>query len=290
MQANFRPFRADGHEPLSDRLRAHEEERRQAKHSLRERPVRGLVQVDLRVGAMEADHDRQIANFQQGQQMDADVPEIDVQDSRLRGVQRGKEAARFRPIDGDGPAEELLLHEAPELMGPWLRQHDDRLEGELRGVFAFLAKNHRPERTEGADLSIEVEHLRLEESDHVLRSDGEFDLGHGSGRAVVTRHSQGSIYVARLMRREVKIVNELGLHARPAAEFVRMVQSFKSEITIRKGDEHFVAASILEVLTANLDYGAIMVLEAIGPDAEKALDCLEQLLSEFREQELRGAM
>jgi phosphocarrier protein len=78
------------------------------------------------------------------------------------------------------------------------------------------------------------------------------------------------------MRREVKIVNELGLHARPAAEFVRMVQKFKSDITIRKGDEHFVAGSILEVLTANLDCGTTIVLEAIGPDAEQALDRLER--------------
>lgn len=92
------------------------------------------------------------------------------------------------------------------------------------------------------------------------------------------------------MRREVKIVNELGLHARPAAEFVRAVQRFKSEITIRKGEEHFVAGSILEVLSANLDCGAVVILEAIGPDAQRALDELEELLEEFRQQELRGAI
>jgi phosphocarrier protein HPr len=89
------------------------------------------------------------------------------------------------------------------------------------------------------------------------------------------------------MRREVEILNELGLHARPAAEFVRAVQTFKSEITIQKGDEQFSAASILEVLTANLDRGSKMTIEAIGPDAAAALDRLEQLLVEFREQEER---
>ena len=90
------------------------------------------------------------------------------------------------------------------------------------------------------------------------------------------------------MRREVEILNELGLHARPAAEFVRAVQKFKCEITIRKGDENFSAASILEVLMANLDCGSKMTLEAIGPDAAQALDRLEQLLVEFREQEKQG--
>lgn len=89
------------------------------------------------------------------------------------------------------------------------------------------------------------------------------------------------------MRREVEILNELGLHARPAAEFVRAVQKFNCEVTICKGDEQFSAASILEVLSANLDCGSRMTIEAIGPDASEALDRLEQLLQEFREQEER---
>ncbi|MDR3406140.1 MAG: HPr family phosphocarrier protein [Chthoniobacter sp.] len=87
------------------------------------------------------------------------------------------------------------------------------------------------------------------------------------------------------MRREVEILNPLGLHARPAAEFVRCVHTFSSEIMIRKGEEHFSAHSILEVLSANLDCGTRIVLEATGPDAREALDRLEQLLFEFKEQE-----
>ncbi len=90
------------------------------------------------------------------------------------------------------------------------------------------------------------------------------------------------------MHREVEIVNELGLHARPAAEFVRCVQGFDAEITICKGDERFSGASILEVLTANLDLGARILLEASGPDAEEALDRLELLILEFRQQEEEG--
>jgi len=91
-----------------------------------------------------------------------------------------------------------------------------------------------------------------------------------------------------MMRREVEIVNELGLHARPAAEFVRCVQACRSEVTIWKGDETFSGGSILEVLCANLDCGVRVVLEAIGPDAENALDQLEELLQEFRRQEESG--
>lgn len=61
-----------------------------------------------------------------------------------------------------------------------------------------------------------------------------------------------------------------------------------SEVTIRKGDDQFSAGSILEVLSANLDCGARIVLEAVGPDASDTLDRLEELLHEFKRQEERG--
>ena len=89
------------------------------------------------------------------------------------------------------------------------------------------------------------------------------------------------------MQRTVTIQNKLGLHARPAAEFVRCAQTFKSTIRILKNGEPFTATSILEVLSANLDLGAQITLDADGPDAETALKRLEELLQEFREQEER---
>jgi len=95
----------------------------------------------------------------------------------------------------------------------------------------------------------------------------------------------GRLYVAFRMRREVEIVNKLGLHARPAAEFVQCVIKFKSKITICKDEERFSAASILEVLSANLDCGARVVIEAVGPDGQEALNDLEALLLRFRDEE-----
>ena len=87
------------------------------------------------------------------------------------------------------------------------------------------------------------------------------------------------------MRKEVEIVNKLGLHARPAALFVRYVIRFKSTITICKAEENFSAASLLEVLTANLNCGDHVVLEAVGPDEKEALDELETLLLRFHDEE-----
>ena len=92
------------------------------------------------------------------------------------------------------------------------------------------------------------------------------------------------------MRKEVQIVNQMGLHARPAAEFVRAVQEFESEVTIRKGDECFCGGSIMEVLTANLDCGSRITLEAVGADAEQALERLGALLLDFKLQEEDGRM
>ena len=60
---------------------------------------------------------------------------------------------------------------------------------------------------------------------------------------------------------------------------------FKGTVTIWKGEESFSAASLLEVLTANLDCGARVVLEAVGPDEQEALNELEALLQRFRDEE-----
>jgi phosphocarrier protein HPr len=87
------------------------------------------------------------------------------------------------------------------------------------------------------------------------------------------------------MRKEFEIVNQLGLHARPAAQFVRCVIRFKSTITICKGEENFSASSIMEVLTANLNCGDRVVLEAVGPDEQEALNELEALLLRLRDEE-----
>ena len=87
------------------------------------------------------------------------------------------------------------------------------------------------------------------------------------------------------MQREVEIVNKLGLHARPAAEFVQCTIKFQCKITICKDEERYSAASILEVLSANLDCGARVIIEASGPDEEQALDEIEALLLHFRDEE-----
>ena len=85
-----------------------------------------------------------------------------------------------------------------------------------------------------------------------------------------------------VVSREITIQNELGLHARPAAEFVRVANGFRAEITLIKDEQRFSASSLIDVLRANLDCGATAMLEARGADAEAAVTRLEKLLIEFR--------
>jgi phosphotransferase system HPr (HPr) family protein len=87
------------------------------------------------------------------------------------------------------------------------------------------------------------------------------------------------------MEKELIIVNKMGLHARPAAEFVRCARRFKSTILIKKDGAEYSAASILDVLSANLDCGSRMSVSADGPDASQALDELAALVQQFKEQE-----
>ena len=86
-------------------------------------------------------------------------------------------------------------------------------------------------------------------------------------------------------RREVTIVNELGLHARPAAEFVRRASGFRSEIwLVRQDGERFSAGSLIDVMRANLDQGATATLEAEGTDAEIAVERLANLLRDLKDE------
>ena len=86
---------------------------------------------------------------------------------------------------------------------------------------------------------------------------------------------------------QLEVLNELGLHARPATEFVRCALRYPGTlITLHKEGEVYAATSILEVLTANLERGAFFTLHADGPDADAALAELAALLVPFRDEDI----
>jgi phosphocarrier protein HPr len=79
--------------------------------------------------------------------------------------------------------------------------------------------------------------------------------------------------------REVKIINKLGIHARPAAEIVKTAGKFKSSIIIVRDDLEVNAKSIMGVMMLAAENGATIVLRAIGDDAEAALDALSAVIA-----------
>ena len=80
--------------------------------------------------------------------------------------------------------------------------------------------------------------------------------------------------------RDVEIVNRLGLHARPAMQFVETANRFRSTVTVRKGDEKVNGKSIMEMMMLAAMPGTILRIEAAGDDAEPCLDALAKLIAE----------
>ena len=74
--------------------------------------------------------------------------------------------------------------------------------------------------------------------------------------------------------------HEVGLHARPAAVFVRTAKQFCSAIRVTHGEREANAKSILSVLTLGVDQGAVITLYAEGEDADQALAALEALVED----------
>jgi len=79
--------------------------------------------------------------------------------------------------------------------------------------------------------------------------------------------------------REVRIQNQNGLHARPAAEIVKIASKFKSEVTIRRDDMEVNGKSIMGVMMLAAEYGTTLWLRANGDDAEQAVDAIAALVA-----------
>ncbi len=77
---------------------------------------------------------------------------------------------------------------------------------------------------------------------------------------------------------EITLTNEVGLHARPAATFVRRAAAFQSTIRVRRDDREADASSLLQVLKLEAGHGATIVIEADGEDEEDAVVELLELL------------
>jgi phosphocarrier protein HPr len=89
-----------------------------------------------------------------------------------------------------------------------------------------------------------------------------------------------------MIRREITIINKLGLHARAAAKFVTLAASFASEIQLARGERVVNGKSIMGVMMLAAAKGVSLELFVTGADEEQAAEALQQLiLARFGEPE-----
>ncbi|HET9066694.1 MAG TPA: HPr family phosphocarrier protein [Gemmatimonadales bacterium] len=81
-----------------------------------------------------------------------------------------------------------------------------------------------------------------------------------------------------MIERVVTIRNEMGMHARPAAQFVRMAATFDATIEIDREGMAVNGKSIMGVMMLAAEYGCDLVLRADGADAEAAVSALAELI------------
>jgi phosphocarrier protein len=82
-----------------------------------------------------------------------------------------------------------------------------------------------------------------------------------------------------VQRRELEIVNKLGLHARASAKLTQTAAQFASEVWLTRNDRRVNAKSIMGVMMLAAARGSKVVLETDGPDEVQALEAVVQLVA-----------
>jgi phosphocarrier protein len=83
---------------------------------------------------------------------------------------------------------------------------------------------------------------------------------------------------AQKLEKEITIINRLGLHARPAAMFVRIASRYRSEVWVEKEGEKINGKSIMGLMMLAAGQGSKLLISCEGPDADKVLEELEELI------------
>lgn len=89
----------------------------------------------------------------------------------------------------------------------------------------------------------------------------------------------------RVLTREFVIQNQYGMHARPAALFVKAASRFDSDVFVEKDGNRVSGKSIMGMMTLEASFGSRITITIEGPDAEAAMAELQALIeSKFGEE------
>ena len=81
-----------------------------------------------------------------------------------------------------------------------------------------------------------------------------------------------------MIERQVVVVNSLGLHARPAAQLVKVASEFKSHVEVEKDSFAVNCKSIMGVMMLAAECGSTLNFRAEGPDETEAVEALVKLV------------
>ena len=96
---------------------------------------------------------------------------------------------------------------------------------------------------------------------------------------LLNRRSAGTGHGQKI-EKEITIINRLGLHARPAAMFVRIASRYyRSEIWVEKEGEQINGKSIMGLMMLAAGQGSKLLIRCEGPDADKAMQEIEDLIN-----------
>ena len=95
---------------------------------------------------------------------------------------------------------------------------------------------------------------------------------------LLNRRSAGGARGQKI-EKEITIINRLGLHARPAANFVRIASRYRCEIWVEKEGEQINGKSIMGLMMLAAGQGSKLMIRCDGPDADKAMEELEDLIN-----------
>ena len=89
---------------------------------------------------------------------------------------------------------------------------------------------------------------------------------------------RSSANAGQKIEKEIMIINRLGLHARPAAMFVRIATRYRSEVWVEKEGEQINGKSIMGLMMLAAGQGSKLLIRCEGPDADKVMEELEELI------------
>ena len=81
-----------------------------------------------------------------------------------------------------------------------------------------------------------------------------------------------------MIHQQVEIKNKLGLHARPAAQFVKTASKFKSDVFVGRNEHEVNGKSIMGVMMLAAEQGSMLTLTVNGEDEAEAIQALIDLI------------